>query len=108
MGFDANIIAREMERCGGSSTLDTADFTRAVRDGCCTMNPDIGRWLKESFGEDAGPNTAKNTMKLKALVQWLLPSCVPLLEKHHTAGADAELHVRLFLEMYRLCASACA
>ncbi len=100
--FDGNIIQREMERCGA----DTLDFCKMLRQGCCTMSPEIGRWLKECFGEDAGPNTAKNTMKLSVMVKWLLPNCAPLLQKHHTAGADADLHVRLFLEICRLCQQA--
>ena len=59
------------------------------------MAPDIGRWLRTCFGQDAGPPSAKNTIKLRELVVWLLPGSAKLLAKHHTAGADAELHLRL-------------
>ena len=97
--FDGNIIVRELER----SELDTTVFGNMLRRGCCTMSPEIGRWLKECVGEDAGPNTTKNTMKLSVMVKRLVPDCAPLLQNHHTAGADAELHVRLFLEICRLC-----
>ena len=93
-------IEHELVRCGLTERLQ--EFERTIKAGCCTMNPEIGRWLKESFGENAGPPSAKNTMKLAAMVSWLLPEERELLAKHHTAGADANLHVRLFLELSSL------
>ena len=100
MEFDANIIEHELIRCGLSEGI--GEFARAIKAGCCTMSPEIGRWLKESFGKNAGPPGAKNTMKLAAMIAWLLPQDRELLAKHHTAGADANLHARLFLKLSSL------
>jgi len=106
MEFDANILKQELLRCGLTERLQ--EFDRTIRAGCCTMSPEIGRWLKESFGENAGPPSAQNTMKLAAMVSWLLPDERELLAKHHTAGADANLHARLFLKLSSLATASAA
>jgi DNA polymerase III epsilon subunit-like protein len=98
--FDAGIIDRELARCGLHDYQK--EWANAARAGCCTMDPEIGRWVRTCFGQDAGPETAKNTMSLKELVRWLLPGSAELLDKHHTAGADAELHLLLYAELCRL------
>ena len=70
------------------------------------MCPEVGLWLIGCFGQDTAPEhknkKERPIMRLKVIVKWLLPSCVPLLERHHTAGADAEMHLRLYVEVARL------
>ena len=100
LGFDGGILDKELSRCGMEESR--RDWGEAVRTGCCTMSPDIGRWLRTCFGQDSGPPTAKNTMKLRDLVVWFLPGSADLLANHHTAGADAEMHVRLYVEICNL------
>ena len=77
-------------------------FAAAARKGLCTMDPQIGRWLREAWGEDSGSAEAMNAFKLKDLVQKLLPECTELLKKHHSAGADAHLHRKLAYALYGL------
>ena len=56
------------------------------------MDPEIGRWMRQCWGEDAGTAKTMNTLSLKTIVQRLLPERSELLAKHHSAGADAALH----------------
>ena len=98
--LSAGIIDKELERCEMHELRGV--WATAARAGCCTMSPDIGRWLRKWFGQDAGGPSVKNTMNLKELVLLLLPADVKLLEEHHTAGADAELHMRLYAELRRI------
>ncbi len=102
--FDAGIIDNELSRCGLEHLRP--EWATAVRKGCCTMCPEIGRWVRGCFGRDTGPPTAKNTMRLKELAGWLIPGSAELLAKHHTAGADAELHLLLYGELSRIAAAA--
>ena len=102
--FDAGIIDNELARCGLEHLRP--EWATAVRKGCCTMCPEIGRWVRTCFGRDTGPPTAKNTMRLKELAGWLIPRNAELLAKHHTAGADAELHLLLYGELGRIAAAA--
>ena len=82
-------------------------FVAAARKGLCTMDPQIGRWLREAWGEDSGKAEAMNAFKLKDLVQKLLPECVELLKQHHSAGADARLHRKLAYALYGLGRAPC-
>ena len=91
--FDAGIIDHELARCGLNDYHK--ELAGAARAGCCTMDPRVGRWVRACFGQDAAPETTKNTMSLKELVRWLLPGSAELLDTRHTAGADAELHLLL-------------
>ena len=95
--FDAGIIAREMERAGMSDALTL--FEPIAKNGLCTMDPQIGRWVRESWGED-DDNKMMNALSLKEMIEKLLPECVGLLANHHAAGVDALLHRRL---AYALC-----
>ncbi len=92
MEFDCGIIKNEMDRCdlGEAGTK----FQSIARAGLCTMDPRVGRWLKQCWGEDCGGPGTMNVLSLKAIVEKLLTKdeCGGLLEKHHTAGADAHLH----------------
>lgn len=96
--FDAGIIANELERC--HMILEKSKFEKIARLGLCTMDPEIGRWVLQCWGDDEGNDASKNTLGLKRLVTKVTPEHVGLLEKHHTAGADALLHRRV---AYALC-----
>ncbi len=67
----------------------------------------IGRWLREAWGEDSGNAEAMNTLSLASIVRKLLPDSVHLLQKHHSAGPDALLHRRLAYAVYGLGRGAC-
>ena len=82
--FDADIIAKEMSRCKMADASKLwADIARA---GICTMDPHIGSWVRQSFNDD---RESKKMLSLKELVRLLVPERKILLEKHHTAAADA-------------------
>ncbi len=83
-------------------------FRRCASEGYCTMNPTIGGWLQAAFRGDSsgGPVMKRNVMKLKKMIEWLMPESTSLLAKHHTAGADAVLHRLLYLKLCDLAASA--
>ncbi len=96
--FDLGIITNEMTRCG----MEDAKRQLAAigQKGMCTMDPQIGRWLREAWGEDSGNAEAMNALGLKTLVKKLMPECKEFIKEHHTAGPDAHLHRRL---AYALC-----
>jgi DNA polymerase III epsilon subunit-like protein len=97
--FDAGIIAREIQRAGD----DPAAWSQLVRrHGLCTMSPVVGRYLCDCVGRDPGPETAMPTLKLEDVVSWLAPED-HRLAKYHAAGWDARLHVRVYIELARLC-----
>ena len=98
LNFDATIIYNELANCGLERYQ--AEWSKAAKAGCCTMDPEIGKYLRTCFGQDTGQE--RNTMSLKGLVRTLLPGSAPLLEKHHTAGADAELCMRLYVEICKI------
>ena len=75
------------------------EFAAVAKSGLCTMNPQIGRWLRESWGQDM---SLMNALPLSELVEKLMPECRELLHKHHTAGPDALLHRRLAYALYGL------
>ena len=82
--------------------VDAAAFFEPIaRDALCSMDPQIGRWLRGSWGED-DDNKVMNALPLKELVRKLLPECCSLLVNHHSAGVDALLHRRLAHALYGL------
>jgi len=96
--FDAGIIANEMLRCNMFNLLDR--FKDVVRNGLCTMDHNIGKWLMQCHGEDTGSSTTMNVLSLKKIVDLVLPEERQLLEKHHSAGVDSLLVRRI---AYALC-----
>ena len=102
--FDFGIIDRELQRCGMEE--ERVVLKRCATSGYCTMNPAIGGWLKTGFGRDASPESKGDVMKLKTLVSWLMPESAHLLERHHTAGADAALHRLLYFKLCEIAGSA--
>ena len=102
--FDAGIIANEMARCG--MTTASGIFETIAREGLCTMDPQLGRWLREAWGE-GDDNKLMNALSLKELVNKLLPEHRALLTHHHTAGVDALLHRKLAYALYGLGRAPC-
>ncbi len=98
--FDAGVISTELERCGLGSLR--REWGRFVRTGFCTMDPDVGRWVRSCNGKDPGPSTAKNSTSLKEMVRWLVPRADALLAKHHSAQADAMMHRLVYINLLRL------
>ena len=103
--FDAGILTRELERYNLREA--SLQFSPIARKALCTMCPQIGRWLRESWGEDSGVAETMPTQSLKKLVEKLLPECKDLLPDHHSAGVDALLHRRLAYAMYGLGCAPC-
>jgi len=99
--FDFGIIANEIRiasEMGADGLGDAgAAFQSIARAGLCSMDPRIGRWLKQCWGEDCGGAGTMNVLSLKLLAERLLTEEEggKLLEKHHTAGADAHLHRKI-------------
>ena len=96
----AGIIMRELGRCGLDHVKD--QWRTIVQRGFCSMDPEIGRWLRKYSGQDCGPESAKNTRSLKDLVKDVLPASVGLLERQHCAGVDSLLHLRLYFKIQEM------
>ena len=97
LGFDAGILSREMARAGIDPVRDVWD--KGVRDGLCTMDPDICHWVRRCIGIGDKPRSIP--MRLRDLVTVLLPRQAHLLARSHTAGADAHMHMLVALELRR-------
>ena len=98
--FDAGIIMYELERCGLHVLMHR--WSTIAREGMCTMDPDLGRWLRICFGQDCGTERTKNTFPLSALVEKLVDGGKDLLKKQHNAGADADMHRLLYISLLDL------
>ena len=94
-----------MTRCGLTDALP--EFAVIAKKGLCTMNPQIGCWLREAWGDDSGKAESMQTMKKEELVKKLLPECVPLLAHQHNAGVDALLVRNLAYALYGLSRAPC-
>ena len=93
-------IKEELERCGLEQLVE--EWAGVVRRGFCSMDPELGRWISTCHGKECGPPTSKITMKLKELVGYLLPGSAKILSQHHTAGADATLHLQLHFKLQEM------
>ena len=102
MEFDAGIIAKELARCDLNTLVD--QWGKIARDGWCTMDPEIGRWVLQCFNQDAGAEATKSALNLRTLVSFLLPDSKAHLAKHHIAGADAVMHLKVAEKLLRLSA----
>lgn len=91
--FDCGIIAQKLQRCDLMEQL--AIFKRAARAGLCTMDPEVGRYGLQCAQQAGGPETAKDAMRLPKLVGFVCPQFRHLLQGHHSAGVDAELHYKV-------------
>jgi hypothetical protein len=97
--FDACIIATEMRRAGMAAEA-VQEWDALVRSrGFCTMCPELGRWLCQRFGRDAGGSTVMNTLQLREVVRWLIPPAERSEPRFHTALFDARMHGVVFREL---------
>ena len=97
--FDANIILEELGRC--SPSLQATWKSAANKHGYCTMNPEVGKWLMKSCGEETKSVYSKHTKGLPWILKRLLPDRKDLIDKHHTAEADAEATALIFTSLLR-------
>ena len=74
-------------------------FELFARNGVCTMDPAIGRWVRQSVGEDDGSSKTQNVLALKKLVEYLVPEDRKLLDHHHSAGTDSLLVIKIIRAM---------
>ena len=99
MEFDAGIIAKEMISHAMWNLLEK--FELFARNGVCTMDPAIGRWVRQSVGEDDGSSKTQNVLALRKLVEYLVPEDRKLLDHHHSAGTNSLLVLKLIRVMTR-------
>ena len=97
LGFDAGIILRELDRAGLHSCK--LEWVSMVQKGLCTMDPDIGHWVRRQI--DLWDFARSLPLSLKDAMSFMLPSHNDLLSKHHQAGIDAHMHMLLAHELHR-------
>ena len=97
LGFDAGVLSREMIRA--DIGLARCAWDQRVREGLCTMDPDICHWVRQLIG--IGDKPRNIPMRLRDLVAVLLPHQAHLVARNHTAGADAHMHMLISRELRR-------
>ena len=70
-----------------------------VRDGVCTMDPDVAHWVRRMMGIADIPYFIP--MRLADMVAGLCPGAKDLLAEQHRAGKDATMHWKLCRELTR-------
>ena len=98
--FDCGIIQLELERSGLEDMQHAWDDI--ARSGVCTMDPALGKWVRSCLGTELAPHPNGNAMRLNDMLAGLIPDQSDLLGKHHTAGADAQLHLRLYRKLQQM------
>ena len=95
--FDAGVIAEELQRCG----LDDlrTEWIRIAKSGYCTMNPDAGRWVLQSAGQDVGPETKQHTLGLVRMLRLLGVWRDSDHNRHHNAAHDARMTRLIYVAM---------
>ena len=88
--FDAGIITAELERCG---LCDLKMFWEDyLREGICTMDPDIGSWVREQNGiTDYHGQPIVGPLGLRSAISLLVPDSNTLSHGHHAADVDAKM-----------------
>ena len=101
--FDCGIISKELSR----ERLDDLqeEWATIARNGLCTMDPSIGKWVRTCKGLELAPCHSGNTMKLDDMLRCLLPDVCR--GARHSAGCDARLHVLLFAALQDMLRKAC-
>ena len=95
--FHATIVQCELGRAG--LTLEHDIWTRTARlQGYCTMNPELGRWLRLCNGEEMGGVTTKHTPALRDVAKcfWKHKAEV-VTSSRDTTGTTASLLHRIFM-----------
>jgi hypothetical protein len=96
--FDAGILTAEMLRLG---FVDMAGkWKDMVRKGVCTMDPDVTHWVRKCSGDDT--KSKYSPMGLDKAIEVLVPAKYYLLNGHHDASVDCQLHWVLAQELSRL------
>ena len=98
--FDAGIINRELDRASLSELQEI--WAYIARGGLCTMDPGIGKWVRQCLGMEIAPYHNSNTMKLNDMLEGLVPQRASLMSSRHSAGVDAQLHVMLYRALLQL------
>ena len=101
--FDAGVVYQELGRCGLTDLQQT--WTRIAREGFCTMDPALGRWVLLCKGQQVGAPYVHHTMRLKRILPLLLPDKARILENHHDAGTDAEMTRLVYIAAVKLARS---
>ncbi len=99
MEFDAGIIAYELERAGLNHMLPL--WREMASKGVCTMDPDLGLWVRQQLGLEQGDRPKSNMLSLKELSRNLVPSDQWLRTKLHSAACDAHLHALVYRALVR-------
>ena len=99
--FDAGVIYQELGRSGSEHLKDP--WAKAVREGVCTMDPNIACWVRSILGIGEIPRSIP--MRLLDMVNGLLTETTELCSQHHSAGNDAIMHFLLCRELVSRCQS---
>lgn len=97
--FHAGIISEELGRSGLAHLKER--WGTAVRDGLCTMNPDIAEWARGMMGIYEIPRSIP--MRLSDMVKGLITDAAELCNRHHSAGNDALVHLLVCRELLSRC-----
>jgi DNA polymerase III epsilon subunit-like protein len=96
MEFDAGIIALEMERAGLEHKQDM--WAQAVTEGFCTMNHHVSKWSCRTYFDQVGCDgyLGRNSpVGLHDMVLALVLEEYRLLQRHHDAGVDAKMTMKI-------------
>ena len=101
--FDAGIIDEELKRCDLNSWRQRWQIVASQ--GICTLDLDIQEWLQKASGKPQTTGEKSLVMSLKDSIGLLYKNddnIRSLLQKAHTAAADAELHILLLCALRNL------
>ena len=100
--FDAGIIKNEMGRAGLDNKL--AMWEEVASQGFCTMNHFVSSWSCSMYFDQVGCNSHEGRhapVGLHDMVLALVPADYKLLLKHHDAGNDAKMALKIAFELQR-------
>lgn len=95
--FDAGVLSYELRRSGLEALQK--DWMRFAKEGYCTMNPVVGRWLLQELGHEVGPPQKQHTLQLDWMLRQLVPQKSDLVNRRHDAGADAQMTRLIYLAL---------
>ena len=94
--FDAGVIALEMERAGLAGKHDM--WEQSVSEGFCTMNYNVSKWSCRTYFDQFGCDYSLGRIApvgLHDMVLALVPEEYKLLQRHHDAGEDAKMTMKI-------------
>ena len=86
--FDAGMLAAAMSSIGFTDML--AQWEAIVRDGICTMDPNIASWVRSTMGGGYIPKYVP--IKLVDAIKAMAPEHADLIQDHHNAATDCHMH----------------